>query len=92
MVLSQNSNKFHKLKQITKQRKVNIQHRVKEKNDYDILIFRDKYPIFCKQTLQSLHKHKSGVQVLITCLNSLILYGMALSHNFEPMYYKLSNP
>ena len=80
MILSQNSNKFHKLKRITKQGKVNVQHKVNWKNDYHIRIFLNisvvflgfladyKYPIFCKWTLQSLHKHKSDFQVLITCL------------------------
>ena len=57
------------------------------KNDYDIMIFRDmyiplytytyffsdyKYPTFFKQTWQSLYEHKSGFQVLISCLNLLI--------------------
>ena len=54
-------------------------------------------PIFCKQTFQSLHERKSGFQVLITCLDSLIesisfIWDGILSHNFEPMYDKLSNP
>ena len=56
-----------------------------------------KYPMFCKKTLQSLHEHKSGFQVLMTCLNSLIesisfIWDDILSHNFESMYDKLSNP
>ena len=60
MILSQNSNKFHKLKRITKQGKVNVQHKVNWKDDYHIRIFLNisvvfwgfladyKYPIFCK--------------------------------------------
>ena len=56
-----------------------------------------KYPMFCKKTLQSLHEHKSGFQVLMTCLNSLIesisfIWNGILFRNFEPMYDKLSNP
>ena len=94
MVLSQISNKFHRLQQITKQEKLNVQLRQTRKNDYDILIFLDihvfffcvhiyiyiyiyiyilfcdcKYPIFRKYTLQSLHEHKSGFQVLIESLS-----------------------
>ena len=46
MVVSQNSSKLHKCKKTTKQRKVNIQPRVNEKNDYDILIFLYMYVIF----------------------------------------------
>ena len=50
-----------------------------------------------RESLQSLHEHKSGFQVLMACLNSLIEYisfiwDGILSHNFEPMYDKLSNP
>ena len=56
-----------------------------------------KYPVFCKKTLQSLHEHKSGFHVLMTCFNSLIepipfIWDGIPSHNFEPMYDKLSNP
>ena len=32
-----------------------------------------KHPMFCKYTLQSLHEHKSGFQVLMTRLNSMNL-------------------
>ena len=44
-----------------------------------------------------MHEHKSGFEVLMTCLNSLIksisfIWDGILSHNFEPMYDKLSNP
>ena len=41
-----------------------------------------------------LHEHKSGFQVLMTCLNSVIsfIWDGILSHNFESMYDKLSNP
>ena len=65
MVLSQISNKFHKFQQITKQGKEMYNVRQTGINaDY-------KYPMFCKQTLQSLHEHKSGFQVLMTCLTVL---------------------
>ena len=60
---------------------------------YYYFFFADyKFSIFCKCYLQSLHERKSGFQVLITCLNSLIesfVWNGTLSHNFEPMYGKL---
>ena len=46
MVLSQISNKFHRLQQITKQEKLNVQLRQTRKNDYDILIFLDIHVFF----------------------------------------------
>ena len=88
MVLSDISNKFQ---QITKQGKEMYYVRQTGINaDYE-------YPVFCKLTLQSWHEHKSGFQVLMTCLNSLtesisFIWDGMLSHNFEPMYDKLSNP
>ena len=91
MVLSQISNKFHKFQPITKPGKEIYNVRQTGKNvDY-------KYPIFCKQTLQSLNEHKSGFQLLMTCLNSLMesisfIWDGILLHNFEPMYDKPSNP
>ena len=47
--------------------------------------------------MQSLHEYKSDFQVLMACLNSLIefisfILDGILSHNFEPMNDKLSNP
>ena len=53
--------------------------------------------MICKQTLQSRHECKSGFQVLMTRLNSLIecisfIWDGILSHSFETMYDKLSNP
>ena len=84
MVLNQISNKFHKFQQITKQGKE--MHNVRQTGinaDY-------KYSMFCKLTLQSLHEHKSGFQVLMICLNLLIesisfIWDGIRSHNFEPM-------
>ena len=97
MVLSQISNKVHRFQQITKQRKVNVQRKANGKNNYDILIFLDiyvfcihiciiiiiiifadyKYPMFCIQTILYTNKVYHGMVIL--------------SHNFEPMYDKLSN-
>ena len=88
MVLSQISNKFHKFQQITKQGKEMYNVRQTRKNaDY-------KYPIFYTWRL---HERKSGFQVLMTCLDSLMesisfIWDGILSHNFEPMYDKLPNP
>ena len=69
MVLSQNSHKFHKFKQITKQGKINAQRRINGKKrlwysdfpEHICIFFTDyKYPIFCQQILQTLHEHKLG--------------------------------
>ena len=81
MILSQISNKFHRFQQITNQGKVNVQRKANGiKRLYSdfarhvcifvyIYVFfffaGYKYPIFCKKTLQSLHEHKSGFQVLV---------------------------
>ena len=50
MVLSQVSNKLHKLQQITKQGKVNVQRKANGKNNYGILIFLNIYVFFCKRS------------------------------------------
>ena len=48
-----NSDEFHKIQQITKQGKVNVQRRV---NDYDILIFLlDKYVSFFSRKISRIN-------------------------------------